>query len=70
VIGNKVFNGIGRGPSRVNAGKTAILRTTMPIGLYRRLKRGRVAGTVTFVVTVTSTNGSRKQTNIRTGLTR
>jgi hypothetical protein len=42
----------------------------MPIGLYRRLKRGRVAGTVTFVVTVTSTNGSRKQTNIRTGLTR
>jgi len=72
VVGNKVFNGVGRGPETVAAGRTAQLRVTMPIGLYGDLKRRReTSGTVTFIVTVTSSNGTRTlSSNIRTGLRR
>ncbi len=71
VVRNKVFNGLGRGPATVAAGQTAPLKVTMPVGLYRELKTGsEVSGTVTFVVTVTSTNGTRTTGSIRTGLRR
>ncbi len=71
VVRNKVLNGIGQGPSTVAEGQTAPLRVTMPVGLYRELRRGgQTSGTVTFVVTATSSNGTSTTGAIRTGLTR
>ena len=71
MVRNKVFNGIGQGPSTVAEGQTAPLRVTMPVGLYRELWTGsEVSGTVTFVVTVTSSNGTSTVGSIRTGLRR
>lgn len=70
VVRNKVFIGIGRAPDTVAAGQTAALRVTMPIVLYNELKRGRVSGTVSFMITAESSNGSRATDNIRTGLRR
>jgi hypothetical protein len=42
----------------------------MPSRLFNRLQVGKVSGTVTFVVTVTSNNGTRTTGSIRTGLRR
>jgi hypothetical protein len=69
-VRNKVFNGFGRGKRSIAKGKSVVLKTTMPKRLVRRLKVGRVSGTVTFVVTVSSSNGTRTTTGIRTGLRR
>ena len=69
-VGNRVFNGIGRGPQTIAQGKTGVFKTTMPSRLYRKLRVGRVSGTVTFVITVTSSNGTRISDSIRTGLRR
>ena len=70
VVNNRVFNGIGRGPNRVAQGRTVVLRSTMPVGLYRKLRRGRVSGTVTSIVTARSATGTRLTDSIRTGLKR
>jgi hypothetical protein len=70
VIGNKVYNGVGIGPKTVPQGKTVLLRSVMPRGLYRRLKKGKVSGTVTFIVVAKSSEGGRTVTAIRTGLKR
>jgi len=70
VVANRIFNGIGRGPDTVVAGQIATLRVTMPIGLHNVLMRGRVSGTVSFMITAKSSNGSRTTDNIRTGLRR
>ena len=69
-IANRVFNGVGRFQKKIGEGRFAIVKTTMKKRLCRKLKRGRVSGTVTAVVTANSSNGSRNRQAIRTGLKR
>jgi hypothetical protein len=70
-IRNRVFNGIARfNKSNIAAGKTRVIKTKMPRFLYRKLKRGKVSGTVTAGVRVSSNNGTRNAESIRTGLKR
>jgi hypothetical protein len=68
-VRKKMFNGVGRGPVNVAAGKTAALKVTMPAYLVKRSRRDRVLGSVTFVVTVASTNGA-STVSVRRGLRR
>jgi hypothetical protein len=68
-LGGGVFNGKGSSASTVPSGGSATVRSNMPAGLYRRLAGGRT-GTVTAVVTVTSSNGTRVTGSVRTGLRR
>jgi hypothetical protein len=69
-IGNKVYNGVGTAQLSIKPGKTVTVRTTMPERLYKKLKPGKVTGTVTISVTVTSENGTRVTSSVRTGLKR
>jgi hypothetical protein len=70
-IRNRIFNGVGRfGSQKIAAGGSRVIRTTMKRRLYRKLKRGRLSGTVTAVVTATSGSGARNRQGIRTGLRR
>ena len=70
-IGSRIFNGVGRfSKKKIATGKTRVIRTTMKRRLYRKLKRGKLSGTVTAVVTATSSNGARNREEIRTGLKR
>ena len=69
-IRNRVFNGVGRFKRNIGTGKTRVIKTTMPKRLYKKLRRGKVSGTVTAAVTATSSNGTRNVENIRTGLKR
>ena len=70
-IGGRIFNGVGMfSKKEIATGKTRVTKTTMKRRLYRKLKSGKLSGTVTAVVTATSSNGARDREGIRTGLKR
>ena len=68
-IGNRTYNGVGVAPESIAEGDSATVKTTMPGWLVRKLKPGRLSGSVTAVITVTSASGGRLVGSVRTGLT-
>ena len=67
-VGGETFSNTGRSRRKIQQGKSAIVRSTLPARLRKQLRKGVESGTVTVFVTVTSSNGSRISSSIRTGL--
>jgi len=69
-IGGRVLNGRGTTQATISEGKSAVVKSTVPRNVFRQLVKGRKSGTVTVVVTATSSNGTRNVNDIRSGLLR
>jgi hypothetical protein len=70
-IGNRVFDGGARFQNQLTEGQSRVIQTTMASRLFRKLAANRAfSNNVTFVVTVTSSNGTRTLDYVRTRLLR
>ncbi len=70
-IGNRVFDGGARFQNKLMAGQSRVIETTMASRLIRKLAtNGGSSNNVIFVVTVTSSNGTRTLDYVKTRLVR